>query len=72
MLDGVGADVDVALGAVIPKQDRLVHPPRNGQANFAVALARRRCLELGDALFEIRAAVSPEIGCGGGHRPTPD
>ena len=41
----------------------------DGQRHLAVALARRRGLELGNALFQVCAAVAAEIGClSGRHR----
>ena len=61
LLERVGADVGVALDAVVPEEHGLVDPARNRQADLAVALASRRRLELGDALLEIGAAIAAEI-----------
>ena len=58
------AHVDVALVVVVPPHDLLGNPTGDGQRDLAVALAGRRGFELCDALFEISAAVTPEIGGG--------
>ena len=61
----VGINAGVALKAVIPEQDSLVDVAGDFELDLAVALARCRRFKLGNALFQIRAAVASEVGCGG-------
>ena len=51
LLQVVRADVDVALSAIVPEERGFVDPARDRQADFAVALAGRGRLEIGDALL---------------------
>ena len=67
LLQVVRADVHVALRAIVPEERGFVDPTRNRQADLAVALAGRGRLEIGDAFFQIRAAVSSEVCRLGGH-----
>ncbi len=59
----VGDLVDVILEAVVPEDQLFVDLAVDLERDLAVALAGRRRLELGDALFEVGTAISPEIRC---------
>jgi hypothetical protein len=63
LLEFVCALVNIALGTVVPEEDRLVDPSRDHERNFAIALAGCGRFEFGDALFKIRAAAAAEIRC---------
>ena len=58
----VGVDTSVRFNSVVPPDERLVDLAGDFELNLAVALAGGGRLELGDALFEIAAAIAAQIG----------
>ena len=62
---GVVFDVGVLLGAVVPEIDHAIDAAVELDLDLLVALADSGRFELSHALFEIGAAISPEIGCFG-------
>ena len=59
----VGVDASVRFHAVVVPKEGLVDVTRDFELDLAVALASGGGLKIGDALFQIRAAIAAQIGC---------
>jgi hypothetical protein len=62
LLDRVCADVDIALGAVVPPGNLFADPARYGQADLAIAFPGCRRFEFRDTLFQNGASIATKIG----------
>jgi hypothetical protein len=61
LLDRTRADVDVALGAIVPESDLLVHPARDRQADLAISFTGCRRFEFRNPSFKIRTAIASKV-----------